>query len=302
METELYKLYRNRLIQVLDYIKLNIDQQISLDELARIAHFSPFHFHRIFKFITQETPNAYILRRRIEKAAAEILHSNKSIQEIGLEVGFNDASSFSRSFKKYYQLSPTAFKKANPFKFSKIRQLKSKIGQEYPKREEYLRNLNHLMNWRTMNAKIEVQKLSKFNFAYHPIVGPQNIRMAIEKVMQWARPQALFHEKSKMITQFHDSFKITEADKVRMSVGMLVEVDAIESEAVKIKTLSPSKCIVGKYEIGLNEFEKAWTGLFAWMNEKGYSKSEIDPFEIYHNDFNEHPEKKCIVDLCIPIQ
>ena len=301
METDLTKLYQNRLIQVFDYIETNLDQAIRLEDLAKIAHFSPFHFHRIFKFISRETPNAYILRRRIEKAAVEILHSNKSLQEIGLEVGFSDASSFSRSFKKYYQISPSDFKKDHPFKYSKIRQLNSKIGQEYPKREEYLRNLNHLINWRIMNAKIEVQKLPNLNFAYHPIVGPQNIRMAIEKVMQWARPQALFHEKSKMITQFHDSFKITEVDKVRMSVGMLVEGDASESEAVKIKTLSPSKCIVGKHEIGLNEFEKAWTGLYAWMNEQGYSKAETDPFEIYHNDFNEHPEKKCIVDLCIPI-
>lgn len=302
MENELNKLYRKRINQVFDYIELHLDQNISLDQLANIAHFSPFHFHRIFKFLTNETPNAYILRRRIEKAANEILHSHKSLQEIGLEVGFCDASSFSRSFKKYYHVSPTDFKKENPFKFSKIRQLNSKIGQAYPNREEYFRNLNHLINWRNMNAKIEVQTIPKFKFAYHSIVGPQNIGTSIAKVISWAKSNGLFHERSKMITQFHDSFKITQADKVRMSVGMIIEGEASESEEIELKTLPASKCIVGRYEIGLEDFEKAWTGLYAWMNEQAYSKNELDPFEIYHNDFNMHPDKKCIVDLCIPIQ
>ena len=67
-------------------------------------------------------------------------------------------------------------------------------------------------------------------------------------------------------------------------------------------SIENGKCIVGKFEIGLNEFEKSWTGLFLWMNENGYKKDDREPFEIYHNNFNEHPKRKAIVDFCIPIE
>ena len=66
--------------------------------------------------------------------------------------------------------------------------------------------------------------------------------------------------------------------------------------------IEAGKCIVGSFEIGLNEFEQAWTGLFLWMNENGYKKADRNPYEIYHNDFNTHPEKKFILDLHIPIE
>ena len=71
---------------------------------------------------------------------------------------------------------------------------------------------------------------------------------------------------------------------------------------VGLKVIPRGKSIVGSFEIGLDEFEKAWTGLFLWMNEMGYSKATREPFEIYHNDPREHPEGKAVVDLCIPIQ
>ena len=67
-------------------------------------------------------------------------------------------------------------------------------------------------------------------------------------------------------------------------------------------TIDSGKCIIGSFEIAPYEFEKSWTGLFVWMNENGYKKSSENPYEIYHNDFREHPENKFIVDLCIPIE
>ncbi|GAB4450942.1 MAG: hypothetical protein Fur0028_06520 [Bacteroidales bacterium] len=44
------------------------------------------------------------------------------------------------------------------------------------------------------------------------------------------------------------------------------------------------------------------TGLFLWMNKNGYKKADREPFEIYYNNFKEHPERKAIVDFCIPIE
>ena len=67
----------------------------------------------------------------------------------------------------------------------------------------------------------------------------------------------------------HDSFKVTEADKVRMSASVLLN-QPIETEGeIGRRSVEAGKFIVGCFEIELGEFEKSWTGLFLWMNENG---------------------------------
>ncbi len=61
--------YRARINRVIDHIDRNIGRSLRLEDLARTAHFSPFHFHRIFSALVGETLNAYIQRRRAEAAA-----------------------------------------------------------------------------------------------------------------------------------------------------------------------------------------------------------------------------------------
>lgn len=302
LEKEIQTDYQNRINRVFKYIDENLDSDLSLNTLSEIAFFSPYHFHRLFKFITKETLNEYVTRKRIEKSASDLVHKNKSVSEISHIYGFNDNSTFTRTFKKYYGVSPTEFRKQNLNKFSKIRQLKSKNGQEYPDNEKYICIINNLKKWTKMNAKIEIKEMPKMNLAYVSSIGPQNLGIAYQKLMKWATPKGLINEQAKMITIYHDSFKVTEANKVRMSACVTLS-KLIETDGEIGKTsLDEGKFLVGSFEIELNEFEKSWTGLFVWMNENGYKKADRNPFEIYYNNFNEHPEKKAIVDFCIPIE
>lgn len=294
--------YKNRINRVFEFIDKNLESDLSLNTVSEIAFFSPFHFHRIFKFITGETLNEYITRRRIEKSALDLLHKNISTTEIAHKLGYSDNSSFSRAFKKYFGISPTEFKKQNPNRHSKIRQLKSKNGQDYPDYEKYICIINNLKSWIKMNAKIEIKEMQKMDLAYVSSIGPQNLENAYRKLMQWATPKGLMNDQTKMIIVYHDSFKVTEANKVRMSASILLDKAVETNGEIGLTTIKAGKFIVGSFEIGLNEFEKSWTGLFVWMNENGYKKADREPFEIYCNNFNEHPERKAIVDFYLPIE
>ena len=160
-----------------------------------------------------------------------------------------------------------------------------------------------LKNWMNMNTNIEVKETPKMEFAYISQIGIQGLSSAFERLMKWAAPKGLLSASDfKMATIYYDSFKVTAPDKVRMSVCILLNEPLETSGEVGLTTIEKGKCIVGSYEIEAHEFEKKWTGLFIWMNENGYQKSDGNPFEIYHNDFNTHPEKKCIVDLYIPVK
>lgn len=61
--------YSRRVNRVVDYVRNHLDQDLSLETLARVAHFSPYHFHRIFKTTTGETLVQFSQRARLERAA-----------------------------------------------------------------------------------------------------------------------------------------------------------------------------------------------------------------------------------------
>lgn len=112
--------YLNRINRVLDYLNENYAQDLSLESLAGIAHFSPYHFHRVFKGVVGESLYKYIQRIRIEKAAHSLkYHHNKSVTEIALECGFNSSASFARTFKEYFNMSATVWRKGGFKSFSK---------------------------------------------------------------------------------------------------------------------------------------------------------------------------------------
>ena len=69
----LREVYISRINRVIDYIESNIASDLSLEELADVAHFSSFHFHRIFRAMVDEPLNVFIQRVRIEKAAAKLI-------------------------------------------------------------------------------------------------------------------------------------------------------------------------------------------------------------------------------------
>lgn len=154
-----------------------------------------------------------------------------------------------------------------------------------------------------MNTAITIKQVPELHFTTLTQVGVAGLQNTFSRLMAWAGPKGLLADPDfKMATVFYDSFKVTTPDKVRMKVCLLT-AKAIASEGdIETLTLAPQKCIVAGFEIGPDEFEKTWASLFIWMNENGYSKADNPPFEIYHNNFNEHPEKKCIVDMYIPIQ
>jgi len=292
------------MVKIIQYIDNNLDTELTLDKVAAIAAYSPFHFHRIFRMIIGETLQHYIFRKRIEKSAFYLsLRKNISVKDIYLDLGFSSHSDFNKAFKKYYGKSPSEFRKRSPEKFHTISQIQSKNGQVEPVFDRYICNIENLLNWTTMNLKIKVTQLPDMNLAAVMSLGIANVESSFNLLIDWAKEKQLFpRENVKMISVYHDSFKVTAADKVRIHASMLLNEKMEKQEGeVFPETIENGKFIVGSGEVTLADFEQSWVSLFLWMNENGYSTRKAFPFEIYHSNFKEHPEGKMWVDFCIPI-
>lgn len=292
--------YRIRLNRVFQFIDGNLDSKLSLSAVSREAFLSPYHFHRIFKLLTGETLNEFITRQRIEKSVADILHQEITISELSHIYGFSDNSSYTKAFKKYYGVSPTEFKRQNPNKFSKIRQLNSKIGQHYADVDEYVRIIDNLRKWIEMHSNIEIKQIPEQSYVYITCIGPHELPAAFRKLMGWAAANGCMTQEAKLMTVYEDSLKITEEKKARFRACFQTG-ESVESEFERA-SIPAGNYVVGRFEIVLDDFEKAWTGLYAWMDDNDYKRAEGKSFEIYHNNFNEHPERKAVVDFHIPIR
>src|SRR5215467_5879357 len=123
--------YAQRINRVIDYLRGNLDRQLKLEELAKVAGFSEFHFHRIFGAVSGETLNNFTSRLRLEKAARLLRYSDRSLTDIALECGFSSSATFSRAFRQVYDTSPRQFRKSGDIK-------KSKICKELFSKQEYI--------------------------------------------------------------------------------------------------------------------------------------------------------------------
>ncbi|WP_028390110.1 helix-turn-helix transcriptional regulator [Bacillus cihuensis] len=97
--------------KTIEYIESNLDKELSLESIAQIAGFSKYHYHRIFQKEVGVTASEYIRYRRIANSANMLLYTDEKIIEIAFYYRFETQESFTRSFKKYYQLPPGQYRK-----------------------------------------------------------------------------------------------------------------------------------------------------------------------------------------------
>ncbi len=102
--------FYKRVLNAKTYIDKHFDQRIDLDEIARQACFSKFHFHRAFKASYGKTPLEYLTYLRLREAKT-LLSLNVPTQEVCALVGFESVSSFIKLFKRKELLTPSEFAK-----------------------------------------------------------------------------------------------------------------------------------------------------------------------------------------------
>ena len=109
MKTVTEQNYRRRIARVIEAIMVDPAAPHSVESLAAVAHFSPFHFHRLYRAMTGESVAATIRRVRLAQAANQLAASPATVTEAALEAGYDSSQSFARAFRGMTGLTPTAF-------------------------------------------------------------------------------------------------------------------------------------------------------------------------------------------------
>ena len=103
---------RRRLDRVLSFINQNLDQDISLSDLAEIACVSVFHFGRVFQQTLGVTPHAYLSERRLDAARQKLAYGRDSLAQIAQACRFSSQANFTRAFTRAAGMSPGRYRQA----------------------------------------------------------------------------------------------------------------------------------------------------------------------------------------------
>src|SRR3989442_15602884 len=102
------------LLRAKDLVDARYREPLDVPALARAARLSPAHFSREFRRAFGESPHQYLLTRRLERAAALLRNTDRSVADVCLSVGLRSVGSFTTSFGRTFGLSPTAYRAAHP--------------------------------------------------------------------------------------------------------------------------------------------------------------------------------------------
>lgn len=107
------QLDQQRLRRVLEFIDVNLEEDVSVSDLASAACFSQFHFARAFHSATGRSPHAYLSERRLDRAKHLLAYSHRSLVDISLTCRFSGQANFTKAFTRAMGISPGRYRQAH---------------------------------------------------------------------------------------------------------------------------------------------------------------------------------------------
>ena len=292
------EIYNQRINEVINYVNNNLDRSIPLDELASVALFSPYHFHRIFVAVTGESVNNFTSRMRLEKAARLLKFSQEPISDIAYKCGYSSTATLSRAFKQYFGLSPSLYRKNGEIENSKIRKDLFQVSQyHYDMNESELRN----------TFPVEIKEFPQKRIAY---IRVQNsyaegvVLNAFDQLIKWAKQVDLF-DSEEIFGMSKDDPMVTPKEKCNYDVCITLPEEFAISPDNYMDTKIMPKC---KYAVTTvdGDFNLAATAinyLFNhWLINSSYEPEFQAGLEIFKDKENICDWSYLHLDICIPIR
>jgi AraC family transcriptional regulator len=299
--------YESRMHRVIAYIDQHLEQSISLNTLANVAHFSPFHFHRIFSAVMGETFGDYLRRRRVEVGAMRLAAQPRTrILNIGLSVGFGSAEAFTRAFRRRFGCSPTSWREQQ----CSLRNAISNSGQMNSKRSQVFNAplKEHVISQnpnKENHMKVSLIERQPATIAYLRHLGPYGDSIARfwqETYVPWAVMNKLGADHARYGIS-HDDPSITAPDQCRYDACAEVSSNFMATGGAFKTGIPGGKYAVLKFKGTVEQVGQAWAALLRdWLPSSGLQLDARPCFEYYPKGAahdSETGEFEC--EICIPV-
>ena len=282
MKIETKNEYERRILNVIDFINSNLDNSPTLDELAEVACFSKYHFHRVFQGLIGESVAEYIRRLKLERAANDLIHSQKTVSDLAFDTGYETVEAFTKSFKRRFGLTPSNFRTDQNSKRIKILLARD---------TKFIRG-EHKM-------KVEMKTLNRRKVAYVRHIGPYNqCKKAWEQLCTWAGPKGLLGKDTTFLGLCYDDPQVTPEDKIRYDACITLNQDLTADGNIGIKELPEGEYATTIHKGPYDKLHQTYIELCGqWAPKAGRELSHEPSVEIYLNDPERTPPEELLVEI-----
>ena len=286
--------YRERMLRVLVHIQRNLDDELQLEDLASLACFSPFHFHRVFRGMVGEPVGQHVRRLRLERAASRLKHTSHGILDIALEAGYESHAAFTRSFRDTFGASPSDFREASNLAYRLESASRVHFGDE--SRFEPIRSEDPPMT-------VEIRSLEPTRIAFLRHVGPYDqVAGTWEQLTDWVGRECLFGADVRFFGMCWDDPEVTPAEKIRYDACVTIG-DEVEPEGeIGVSQLEGGRYAVALHEGPYDRLNETYATLLGdWFPGHGHDPGEPPSLEFYLNDPDGTEPEDLLTEVCMPL-
>lgn len=295
--------YLDRMHRVTAYIDQHLDQFLDLETLAEVAHFSPFHFHRLFSALMGETLGAYLRRRRCEVAATRLLAQPRlAVLQIALGVGFGSAEAFTHAFGARFGCSPTTWRLQQGVRAAVRNPNQANSKPDQAQAEKALENSVPVKPETSMKVQIIERKPTPIAYLRH--VGPYGQEIGTfwqTQVYPWMVANGLIGRPRYGIS--HDDPRVTTPEQCRYDAGCEIPAGVLARGDAHRTTIPGGQYAALGFRGVVADFEPAWNALLRdWLPSSGWQLDGRPMFEYYPTDSNYDPSTGVLeCQLCVPV-
>jgi AraC family transcriptional regulator len=285
--------YLARFRRVLEHIDAHPDQDLSVEQLSRVAAFSKFHFHRQFSALFGMGVYDYVQLHRLKRASYRLaFRTEQPVLEIALDSGYEGPEAFSRAFKKRVGQTPSEFRKQP--QWEPWHQTYQPVGE--------LRS--HHMKPTHQAAEVQVIHFPETKVAMLEHHGdPQRIGDSVRAFIAWRKQQGLPPSRSATFNILHDDPSSVPPEQHRFGLCAATDREVAENpQGVVGSTLPGGRCARLRHVGSDDTLAQAVRFLYAhWLPQSGEQLRDAPLFLQRVRFFPDVPEHEAVTDVFLPL-
>lgn len=271
--------YIRRILKVLVFIEEHLEEEMTLEGLARVACYSPFHFHRLFQALVGETVHGYVKRLRMEKAAGKLRYTDQPVTDIALETQYDTPSAFTKAFRQSMGTTPKHYRALH----AAIQQTLEELPMIQPEKI-------------TKTADMDLLFIRKVgNYAETPFLA-------------WEALHAYIHANHLQPLRYfglsHDDPNITSEEKLRFDAAILAP-GVKERGEVGRQTLRGGKYAIFTHKGPYSGLEETFKSIFLkWLpkSNETFDETRLPFCEYFHMELVKTDPQKLLTHIYIPLK
>lgn len=288
---------------VIRFVDEHLDEALTIERLAQVAGFSTFHFHRIFRGATGETLNAFVNRRRLERAARLLrFRSDLSVTEVALQVGFNSPEHFSRCFRKKFGFSAREYRAAEP---GDPQSLRNRRLCEDDSEQSFYRVYEEGRREPGPQFSVELRVLPEFPVAcITEVYGEDGTGLvaAYNELCSWAQENDVLNGDTVRFVVSRDDIEVTSAAQYRLQFCLSVPRGTPVSGRVESGMIAGGTYALIPVVGDIRAVAQAWDNLYRdWLPTGEFRPADAPAIEIFRKSPEEIGWENFDVEVGLPV-